>query len=123
MMTREECLIELDDLWMRAWECRDVIAKAARNESWGLIHDAPKSMVKVAVDMAYASCQAYTELMLTAEDAVETNAATNYEEIVDGLEALLAANISKYNRMMEMFGGHEIKHTHNARYRKSYIRD
>ena len=123
-MTKEECLNALDELLMDAWEYRDHLIKVAKNESWNVIHDAPKGLIALSVNMAIRICDRFTFWVNYEQDRVRLGYLNERERfcILKGCEEQLSRNIVKYNAVLEQIGVHAIILTHKARFRKSYVR-
>lgn len=121
-MNKEECLNALDDLLMDAWEYRDHLMKVAKNESWSVIHDAPKGLIAMSVNLAIRTCDRFTFRINESIDCINRNIATEYDGLVEVYTAQMEMNVRRYNSVLEQIGAHTIVLTHRARFRKSYVR-
>lgn len=123
-MKKEEFMNALDDLLMDAWEYRDHLIKVAKNESWNVIHDAPKGLISLSVNMALRTCDRFTFRINDTLEMVKIGyfVESEYEVILKEFEEYLLGNIDRYNKVLEQIGSHTIVLTHRARFRKSYVR-
>jgi len=122
-MKNEECFNILDDLLMDAWEWRDHVLKIAKNESWVVIHDAPKELVDKAVNIALKTCHQFTSRVNTNMALFKMGVIVDLNDLVEFYTKQLACNINQYKEVLEEIGEHAIVRTPKPPFRKSYVRE